>query len=546
MGNETWNLKPGILALGFTNVEILIYMSIKKKYDYVIVGSGFGGSVSALRLAEKGYSVLVIEKGKKFESEDFPKTNWNLRKWLWIPGLKFFGIQKLNFLRHISALSGVGVGGGSLVYANTLPKPKTPFFNQGSWKGLADWENELAPHYDTAWRMLGAALNPVLAESDRAMQQLAAKMNKSGQFSPTTVAIYFGEPEVTVKDPYFDGKGPDRTGCRHCGACMTGCRHNAKNTLDKNYLHLAQQLGVTILAENEVTGVKPLGKNGIDGYEIRFRQSTKYFSRTQTVNAGGVVFAGGVFGTIPLLLKLKKTTLPGLSNRLGHMIRTNSEALIYVTSTDKSPELHKGIAIGSILEMDENSHLEPVRYGKGSGFWRITMVPMVSGRSVFGRILKIIFLTLKAPLSWLKVFFVRDFGRSSTVLLFMQHLDSALELRKGIFGIKTRVEQGKAPTPFIPEAHAAAHMFSHLIHGKPQIMINEVLAGIPSTAHILGGACMGKSPDEGVIDSDNKVFGYENMYVFDGSMISANPGVNPSLTITAISERGISKIPAKK
>lgn len=520
-------------------------MSINAKYDFVIIGSGFGGSVSALRLAEKGYSVLVIEKGKKLVSEDFPKTNWNLRKWLWLPGLKFFGIQKLNFLRHISALSGVGVGGGSLVYANTLPKPKSPFFNQGSWKGLADWENELAPHYDTAWRMLGAALNPVLAESDLAMQKLAAKMNKPGQFSPTTVAIYFGEPGETVKDPYFDGRGPDRTGCMHCGACMTGCRHNAKNTLDKNYLHLAQQLGVTILAENEVTAVKPLNKNGTDGYEIGFRQSTKYLSLTKTVNAGGVIFAGGVFGTIPLLLKLKKNTLPGLSHRLGHMIRTNSEALIYVTTSDKSRELHKGIAIGSILEVDENSHLEPVRYGEGSGFWRITMVPMVSGRNVFSRILKIIFLTLSAPLTWLKVFFVRDFGRSSTVLLFMQHLDSALEFRKGIFGIKTRVEQGKAPTPFIPEAHAAAHMFSDLINGKPQIMINEVLAGIPSTAHILGGACMGKTPDEGVIDSNNKVFGYENMYVFDGSMISANPGVNPSLTITAISERGISKIPAK-
>jgi cholesterol oxidase len=520
-------------------------MSIKEKYDYVIIGSGFGGSVSALRLAEKGYSVLVIEKGKWFNSTDFAKTNWNLQKWLWLPGLKMFGIQKLNFMRHISALSGVGVGGGSLVYANTLPKPKSPFFVQGSWAGLADWETELAPYYEIAWKMLGASVTPVLAESDRAMQILAEQIAKSEHFSPTTAAVYFGEPDVTVKDPYFGGKGPDRTGCIQCGACMTGCRHNAKNTLDKNYLHLAQQLGTTILAEHLVTSVKPIGEKGEDGYEISFRKSTKYFSPTCFVTAANVIFAGGVMGTIPLLIKLRKTSLPGLSSRIGDMIRTNNEALIYTTTTDKKPELNKGIAIGSILEVDENSHLEPVRYGSGSGFWRITMLPMVSERNPFLRILKLIILPFTDPINWLKVIFVRDFGRSSTVLLFMQHIDSTLKLRKGIFGVKTRLEKGKAPTPFIPEAHQLAHSFSKIINGKPQIMVNEVFAGIPSTAHILGGACMGKTIEDGVIDSNNKVFGYENMYVFDGSMISANPGVNPSLTITAIAERGISKISAK-
>ena len=520
-------------------------MQLKENYDYIIIGSGFGGSVSALRLAEKGYSVLVIEKGKWFESTDFAKTNWDLRKWLWIPSLKCFGIQKLNFLRHISALSGVGVGGGSLVYANTLPKPKSPFFSKGSWAGLENWEEELSPFYDIAWKMLGATVNPVLAESDRAMKKLAEQIGKSEQFGPTTAAVYFGQPDVTIKDPYFDGKGPDRTGCIHCGACMTGCRHNAKNTLDKNYLHLAQQLGTNIIAENEVTSVKPIGEKGTEGYEISFRKSTAYFSKTRTLKASGVIFAGGVMGTIPLLLKLQKTNLTGLSPRVGDMIRTNNEALIYTTTTDKTLELHKGIAIGSILEMDENSHLEPVRYGKGSGFWRITMLPMVSERNPVLRILKLIGLPFTAPLTWLKVFFVRDFGRSSTVLLFMQHIESTLKFRKGIFGVKTRIEKGKAPTPFIPEAHRVAHLYSKIIKGKPQIMVNEVFAGIPSTAHILGGACMGKTIEDGVIDSNNKVFGYENMYVFDGSMISANPGVNPSLTILAISERGMSKFPKK-
>ena len=537
--------KPETLQTRNSSNPKHLNMQLKEKYDYVIIGSGFGGSVSALRLAEKGYSVLVIEKGKRFESIDFPKTNWNLSRWLWIPGLKLFGIQKLNFMRYISALSGVGVGGGSLVYANTLPRPKSPFFRKGSWAGLADWENELAPFYEIAWKMLGASVNPVLAESDRAMQKLAEQIGKKEHFSPTTAAVYFGEPDVTVKDPYFEGKGPDRTGCVHCGACMTGCRHNAKNTLDKNYLHLAQQLDTTILAEHKVTSVKPLGEKGTDGYEISFRKSTKYFSATKTLEAGSVIFAGGVFGTIPLLLKLKKMTLPGISAQLGHMVRTNNEALIYTTTTDKTLELHKGIAIGSILEVDENSHLEPVRYGEGSGFWRITMVPMVSDRNPLLRILKLIVLPFTAPLTWLKVFFVRDFGRSSTVLLFMQHMDTTLQLRRGIFALRTRIEAGKAPTPFIPEAHRLAHIYSSIIKGKPQIMVNEAFAGIPSTAHILGGACMGRTIEDGVIDSNNKVFGYENMYVFDGSMISANPGVNPSLTITAISERGMSKIPKK-
>jgi cholesterol oxidase len=521
-------------------------VQINEHYDYVIIGSGFGGSVSALRLAEKGYSVLVIEKGKKFDCSDIAETNWNLRKWLWLPGLRCYGIQKITFFRHASILSGVGVGGGSLVYANTLPKPNSPFFRHGSWADLADWEKELSPHYETALKMLGAAVNPLLAESDLAMQKLAHQMNKSAFFSPTTVGIYFGDPEVTVKDPYFNGKGPDRIGCIHCGACMTGCRHNAKNTLDKNYLYLAQQLDTTVVAEHKVTSVIPLGRNGEEGYEITYRKSTTYFSPTKTVKAKGVIFAGGVLGTIPLLLKLQQTTLPGLSPRVGDMVRTNNEALIVNTTTDKTLDLSKGIAIGSILEPDENSHIEPVRYGEGSGFWRLTLLPMVSERNPFLRILKLIAIPFGAPLTWLKVFFVRDFGRSSTVLLFMQHLESTLKLRKGVFGIKTEVEKGKAPTPFIPEAHQFAYAFSALIKAKPRIMVNEAIAGIPSTAHILGGACMGQSGDEGVIDSNNRVFGYKNMYVFDGSMISANPGVNPSLTITAITERGMSKISNKK
>lgn len=520
-------------------------MLLESHYDFIIIGSGFGGSVSALRLSEKGYSVLVIEKGKQHTDSDFPETNWNFRKWLWIPALRCFGIQKLNFFRHASILSGVGVGGGSLVYANTLPKPKAAFFKKGSWAGLADWQAELEPHYKTAWKMLGATVNPKLAESDLALQTLARQLNKESSFSPTTVAVYFGQADVTVSDPYFDGRGPDRKGCIHCGACMTGCRHNAKNTLDKNYLHLAQLLGAQILAEHEVRSVKKHTEDGKEAYRVSFRKSTAWFGRQNELIAGNVIFAGGVMGTIPLLLKLRKTTLPLLSPRVGEMIRTNNEALIVNTTTDNSLELYKGVAIGSILETDENSHAEPVRYGKGSGFWRLAMLPMVSERQPFKRMMKLLITPFRDPIRWFKIFFVRDFGKSSSVLLFMQHLDSTLKIRQGFFGSRTVVEKGKAPTPFIPEAHELALKYSAIINGKPQIMVNEVLAGIPSTAHVLGGACMGKSPEEGVIDSKNRVFGYPGLYVFDGSMISANPGVNPSLTITAITERGMSYIPNK-
>ncbi|WP_342662723.1 GMC family oxidoreductase N-terminal domain-containing protein [Gelidibacter mesophilus] len=341
-------------------------------YDYIIVGSGFGGSVSALRLSKKGYKVLVVEKGKWYAANDFPKTNWNFKKWLWMPSLRFFGIMKLSVFKHIAIISGTGVGGGSLVYANTLPTPKTAFFKSGSWKDLNDWENELKPYYKEALRMLGATKNPQLFDADLGLKKVSEDLGIAERFDPTWVAVFFGTPNQTQKDPYFNGEGPERSGCNFCGACMTGCRYNAKNTLDKNYLYLAQKHGAEILAENEVIDVQPINANdGSQGYEVSLKSSTKLFKKHQKIKAQGVIFSGGVLGTVKLLLKLKKSSLPNLSDKLGEDIRSNNETLVSVTGLDKSKNYSKGVAIGSILDTDENSHLEICRYGEGSNAWKL-------------------------------------------------------------------------------------------------------------------------------------------------------------------------------
>jgi cholesterol oxidase len=518
-------------------------------YDYVIVGSGFGGSVSALRLAEKGYRVLVLEKGKHFSPKDFPETNWQLKKWLWLPALRFFGFFKITFFRHAGILSGVGVGGGSLVYANTLPRPKSTFFKSGNWEGLADWENELEPHYQMAEKMLGAATNPTFFDADKTLNQLAVNLGRPDKIQATRVSVFFGEPDVVVKDPFFDGKGPDRSGCNFCGGCMTGCRYDAKNSLDKNYLYLAKNLGVEIRAERKVTSVKPLnGKaNGEDGYAITHSSSTAFLRKgKEQIKTRGVVFSGGVLGTVRLLLDMKKRDhLPDLSDKVGNFVRTNNESLILVASRNPEKDFSKGVAIGSILEVDEDSHLEVVRYRSGSGFWKTLGAPMTYGSNMLTRSLKLVLHLLTKPVSWLRVYFMRDFARSSVVLLFMQHLDSSLRLKRGLFNMKSSVSEGKAPSAFMELSKKLAEEVSSLVKGKPFVLATEVMTGTPTTAHILGGAVIGKDAGSGVIDKNHNVFGYRNMHVCDGSAVSANPGVNPSLTITAMSERAMSKIPLK-
>ncbi len=518
-------------------------------WDFVIVGSGFGGSVSALRLVEKGYRVLMLEKGRRFAPDDFPKSNWDLKRWLWLPKLGMRGLFQMTFLPHVTALSGVGVGGGSLVYANTLPIPKDSFFDAVSWGGLAKWKEELAPHYLTARRMLGAVENPNSTYPDEVLAQLGRERNL--EHHPSTVAVYFGKPGVTVPDPFFGGEGPPRTGCIQCGGCMIGCRFGAKNTLDHNYLYLAENKGLNLQPEAEVTWVKPLDGGG---YSVDVESGLGRTRTRQTHTTKNVIFSGGVMGTMPLLLQLAERPdgLPRLSKRLGSFVRTNSEALIGVITNRKDVDLSKGIAIGSILQTDAHSHLEPVRYPAGSGFFRLFNAPHVTGDTFPTRLARLITATVRSPWKTARAFLVGDWAKSTMILLYMRTLEGHLKMQLGrgpttgfARGIVTSLESGPKPTANIPEADELARAVAAKIDGKPMTLVTETLGGIPTTAHILGGACMGDSAETGVIDHRHRVFGYDGLYVIDGSAVSANPGVNPSLTITALAERAMTFIPAK-
>ncbi len=520
---------------------------MKYDFDYIIVGSGFGGSVSALRLSQKGYKVLVIEKGRRWSPEQFPETNWNLKKWLWLPPFRFFGFFKVTMMRHVVFLSGVGVGGGSLVYANTLPRPEESFFNSGNWAGLLNWKEKLEPHYREAERMLGSNANPGLYDSDEALHQVSMKYGKSDQFQPTNVAVFFGEPEQEVPDPYFDGSGPRRSGCNFCGSCMTGCRYNAKNTLDKNYLYLAEKNGVEVIAGQKVIRLQAIDDNrGRNGYRITARNATGIFKKDSHYTSRGIILAGGVVGTVRLLLNMKGRYLKEISKQVGSHIRTNNESLVLVHSTQKEKDFSKGLAIGSIFPPGEHTHLEAVRYGSGSGAWKMLGVPLTHGRSVVGRILKLLRRLITDPVSWLRIYSSRNFAKESVILLFMQQIDSTLRFRKGLINLKSVMASGPAPSAFMPFAKELAEAVADEVDGTPFVMSTEALTGTPLTAHILGGCVIGKDADDGVIDKDQKVFGYHNLYVCDGSAISANPGVNPALTITAMTELAMSKIPDKK
>jgi cholesterol oxidase len=518
--------------------------------DWVVIGSGFGGSVCALRLAEKGYRVRVLEKGRRFAAEDFPRTNWDLRRWLWLPGLGLRGFFQMSFLRHATIFHGVGVGGGSLTYANTLPQPKRDFFEAPSWAHLADWAAELEPHYATARRMLGVTPVPVVTRGDEILREIAVDTGREAHFAPTDVGVYFGEPDVSVPDPYFDGEGPDRAGCTHCGACMTGCRVGAKNTLDRNYLHLAERRGCRIEADTEVRAVRPRPQGG---FRIETRRGR--FGARGALTADRVVFAGGVMGTLPLLLAMKADPggLPRLSDRLGHAVRTNSEALLGVIAPDAGVDFSRGVAITSILQTDEHSHVEPVRYGAGSGFFRLITLPHAPGASALGRIAGALRGLARQPRAWFRALTVRDFSRSSQILLYMRTIEGTMRMRLGRSlrspfrrSLVTEIDDpAHAPSAFMAEATELARRWAEKTAGVSAAMFTETLLGVPSTAHVLGGCCMGADAAEGVIDSDHRLFGYEGLYVIDGAAVSANPGVNPALTIATLAERAMAKVPPK-
>jgi cholesterol oxidase len=528
-------------------------------FDFVIVGSGFGGSVAALRLTEKGYRVLVLERGKRFRDEDFPKTNWNVRKFVWLPLLRCFGIMQFTTLKGVLVLHGSGVGGGSLVYANVLMEPDDRLFDAPSWRDLADWRAALRPHYATARRMLGVTTNPRLWPADAALKAIAGELGRDATFRATEVGVFFGEPGQTVPDPFFDGEGPPRAGCTHCGGCMVGCRYNAKNTLVKNYLYLTERGGAQVRAEAAAHVIRPLPEGQPDGarYEVCYHRSTALLpGRERRVRARNVVLAAGVLGTLRLLFHCRDVarTLPHLSPRLGEMVRTNSEALLGVTSRDGTTDYSEGVAITSIFQADDVTQIEPVRYPDGSSFIKLLAAPVIEAGDRAGvRLLKTVGTVLRHPLDFLRTVVFPGWARRTTILLVMQTADNVMRLRPGRSlytgfrrGLVAEHDATNTIHAQIPIGNRVARLLAHRTNGVPQSPLHESLLNMPTTAHILGGCPFGRSADEGVIDAQCKVFNYPGLYVVDGSILPANPGVNPSLTITALAEYAMSHVPPKE
>ena len=521
----------------------------KLDFDYLVVGSGFGGSVAACRLSEKGYTVAVVEMGKRWTAKDFPTTTWSLRRWIWRPGLKLFGFYNMRPFKHVMILCGNAVGGGSITYANTMLVPPATVWREGSWGGLAAWEQEMPAHYATAKRMLGVTENQILGDADHMLRKMADAQGVGASFYKTDVAVYFGEAGVEKPDPYFGGAGPARSGCTGCGGCMVGCRFGAKNTLDKNYLYLAEKGGAEVHAERRVTDVRPIGDaRGTGGYAVTTERSTAWFFKDRkTVTARHVVLAASALGTMDLLLRMKQRgALPNVSDRVGHAVRTNSESILGVRFPGKRFDMSKGIAIGSGIHIDQFTHIEATRYSQGSDVLGLMATMLVTG-SGWKRIFAWLWGALRHPIRFVRAGWPFGFARQTLILLVMQTVDAALRmrLRRRWFWPFTRLlcSDGERIPTNIPTANAFAEKAAAQFGGIPVTSTTEILFDLPMTAHCIGGCAMGADPEHGVIDAQHRVYGYDNLFVVDGAAVGANLGVNPSLTITALAERAMTFIP---
>ncbi len=519
---------------------------MRTHYDVVVIGSGFGGSVAALRLVEKGYSVAVLEAGRRFTDDELPRTSWDLRRYLWAPQLGCYGLQRLHLLPDVLVLAGAGVGGGSLNYANTLYQPPQAFFDDPQWAHITDWAAELAPYYAQAKRMLGVTTNPTTTPSDAAMRQVAEQMGVGHTFTATPVGVFFGEAGTTVADPYFGGAGPERTGCTECGSCMTGCRAGGKNTLVKNYLYLAEQAGAAV---HPLTTVDTVAPRGGGGYRVSTRRTGGLRHRAgATFTAEQVVVAAGTYGTQRLLLRMRADgVLPRLSSKLGSTVRTNSEALLGAKARDRRVDYSTGVAITSSFHPDEHTHIEPVRYGKGSNAMGLLQTVLSDGGGRVPRVLKTLGVALRHPAAAGRSLSVRHWSERTVIALVMQTTDNSLVLRYarnklGRRRLTSSPGPGTPPPTWIPQGHTAARLLAEAIDGDPGGSLGDVV-NIPMTAHFLGGCAIGDGPDTGVVDPYLRVFGHPGLHVVDGSAVSANLGVNPSLTITAQAERAFALWP---
>ena len=521
-------------------------------YDWVVVGSGFGGSTSALRLAQKGYRVAVLECGRRFADEDFAKTTWEAARYYWMPKLGLKGIFRLTLFKDIFVASGCGVGGGSLGYANTLYRARPAFYADPQIAGLVDWKRELAPHYDEAERMLGVTTYGQDTPADLLLKEYAEQNGFGETYAKTRVGVFLGEEGKTVPDPFFGGGGPDRTGCVRCGQCMIGCRYGAKNTLVKNYLYFAERHGVEVLPERTVTDIRPLtAADGSDGYTVTHERSGSWLSRDRKrLTARGVIVSAGALGTNKLLFGCKlRGSLPNISDRLGYLVRTNSESILAVTAPDDERDFTRGVAITSSIYPDPDTHIEPVTYGKGADSQSLLYTLMTEAGGRNNQPLHLLVNIARHPRMAVRAMRIRGWSRRTMILLVMQTLDNAIRLRvkrrwpNGNVVLTTEQDPNNPNPDKIPAAYRAAEWIQQRIGGTPQAVVTEALLSIPSTAHILGGCVIGRDAQTGVVDSQHRVFGYKNLLVCDGSAVPANVGVNPSLTITALAERAISGIP---